>query len=76
MGGECHQGTSPGINAGALGSFMLRSPEDPTEILTVAKWDSVENWKALTVRLRLHSMGAHAASVMSANHNGGTDEID
>jgi len=35
--------------AGALGSFMLRSPEDPTEILTVAKWDSVENWKAFWV---------------------------
>lgn len=31
---------------GALGSFMLRSPEDRTEILTVAKWDSMENWKA------------------------------
>ena len=31
---------------GAPGSFMLRSPEDKTEVLTVAKWDSVESWKA------------------------------
>ena len=31
---------------GALGSFMLRSPEDKTEVLTVAKWDSMESWKA------------------------------
>lgn len=31
---------------GALGSFMLRSHENKTEVLTVAKWDSVENWKA------------------------------
>lgn len=31
---------------GALGSFLLRSPEDKTEVLTVAKWDSLESWKA------------------------------
>lgn len=30
---------------GALGSFLLRSPEDKTEVLTVAKWDSLESWK-------------------------------
>lgn len=34
---------------GALGSFMLRSPEDKTEVLTVAKWDSVESWKTFWV---------------------------
>ena len=31
---------------GALGSFMLRGPEDKTEVLTVAKWDAMESWKA------------------------------
>lgn len=31
---------------GALGSFMLRNPEDPTEVITVAKWDSTQSWKA------------------------------
>ena len=31
---------------GALGSFMLRSAEDKTEVMTVAKWDSMESWKA------------------------------
>lgn len=31
---------------GALGSFMLRQTGNETEILTVAKWDSVESWEA------------------------------
>ncbi len=30
---------------GALGSFMLRSCENGSEVLTVAKWDSMESWK-------------------------------
>ena len=30
---------------GAKGSFMLRSGEDPSVVLTVAKWDSLESWK-------------------------------
>ena len=30
---------------GALGSFMLRSTENGTEVITIAKWDSVESWK-------------------------------
>jgi heme-degrading monooxygenase HmoA len=34
---------------GALGSFMLRSPEDKTDVLTLAKRDSVESWKAFWV---------------------------
>ena len=34
---------------GALGSFMLRNPDDKTEVLTVAKWDSIEHWKAFWV---------------------------
>lgn len=30
---------------GALGSFLLRSYTDTTEVLTIAKWDSLESWK-------------------------------
>ncbi len=30
---------------GALGSFMLRSFENETEVITIAKWDSLESWK-------------------------------
>lgn len=30
---------------GALGSFMLRASEEESEILTVARWDSLEAWK-------------------------------
>ena len=30
---------------GALGSFMLRSFEDETEVVTIAKWDSLASWK-------------------------------
>ena len=31
--------------AGAQGSFMLKSLENETEVLTIAKWDSLESWK-------------------------------
>lgn len=31
--------------SGAKGSFMLKSFEDETEILTIAKWNSLESWK-------------------------------
>ncbi|MCG7201215.1 antibiotic biosynthesis monooxygenase [Marinobacter pelagius] len=30
---------------GALGSFMLRGEEDPSDVLTVARWESRESWK-------------------------------
>lgn len=30
---------------GALGSFMLRGFDDESEVITVAKWDSLESWK-------------------------------
>ena len=30
---------------GALGSFMLRSVENESEVVTVAKWDSLESWE-------------------------------
>ncbi len=31
---------------GALGSFLLRSVEDDTEVITIAKWASLEAWKS------------------------------
>ena len=31
---------------GAKGSFMRRACEDTSEVLTVAKWDSLESWKS------------------------------
>lgn len=30
---------------GARGSFMLQHEKDSTEIKTVAKWDSLQNWE-------------------------------
>lgn len=30
---------------GAHGSFMLRACENRSEVLTVAKWDSITSWK-------------------------------
>ncbi len=30
---------------GARGSFLLRSFENETEVITIAKWDSLELWK-------------------------------
>lgn len=29
----------------ARGSFMLRSADDPTAVLTIARWDSFADWK-------------------------------
>ncbi len=31
---------------GAQGSFMLRSIENETEVLTIAKWNSLSAWKS------------------------------
>ena len=31
--------------AGARGSFMLQEEEDPTQIKTIARWDSLDHWK-------------------------------
>ena len=31
---------------GALGSFMLKSFESDAEIITIARWDSLESWKS------------------------------
>ena len=31
---------------GAQGSFMLKNTENPKEIKTIARWDSIEDWRA------------------------------
>ena len=31
---------------GAQGSFMLRACEDATEVITIAKWDSLASWQS------------------------------
>ncbi|MEM7707821.1 MAG: antibiotic biosynthesis monooxygenase [Pseudomonadota bacterium] len=31
---------------GALGSFMMRSLASEAEVITIARWDSLEAWKA------------------------------
>ncbi len=43
---------------GALGSFMLREADNKTEILTIAKWDSIESWKAFWGRANPEEMEA------------------
>ena len=31
---------------GARGSVLLQSHQDPTEFITIARWDKLEDWKA------------------------------
>ena len=31
---------------GAMGSFLLQDHADPGKILTIARWDSIEQWQA------------------------------
>ena len=31
---------------GARGSVLLRSHQDPTEFITIARWDKLEDWRA------------------------------
>ena len=32
--------------AGARGSVLLRSHQDPTEFITIARWDKLEDWQS------------------------------
>ena len=32
--------------AGARGSVLLQSHQDPTEFITIARWDKLEDWQA------------------------------
>lgn len=46
---DAWEATTNAIHAevpGALGSFMLRQAEDPEQVLTVARWASLEHWRA------------------------------
>lgn len=35
-----------GKTPGARGSFLLQSLNDPAEILTIARWDRLDDWKS------------------------------
>ncbi|MGI9383492.1 MAG: antibiotic biosynthesis monooxygenase family protein [Methyloligellaceae bacterium] len=41
---------------GARGSFCIVSVDTPTEILTVAKWDELDQWRAFVKGAKLTSM--------------------
>lgn len=41
---------------GARGSVCLVSVENPTEILTIAKWDELDQWRDFVKEARLTSM--------------------
>ncbi|MEM7417473.1 MAG: antibiotic biosynthesis monooxygenase family protein [Gemmatimonadota bacterium] len=41
---------------GALGSFLMRSVEDPTDVQTVAKWVSLDAWRAFFEGENPHQM--------------------
>ncbi|WP_245726058.1 antibiotic biosynthesis monooxygenase family protein [Marinobacter mobilis] len=47
---------------GALGSFMLRSPDDKTEVMTVAKWESMAHWTAFWGAENRRGDGRHASA--------------
>lgn len=43
---------------GARGSFMLRGDRDPSEIKTIARWDSFDDWKKFWQEGKHSQMGA------------------
>ncbi len=43
---------------GALGSFMVRSVENESEVLTIAKWDSLASWEKFWGRSNPQAMAA------------------
>lgn len=43
---------------GAQGSFLLRSAEDESNVLTIAKWDALADWKRFFVNQNPESMQA------------------
>ncbi len=53
---------------GALGSFCIVSVDAPTEILTVAKWEELEQWREfisgakLTSMREMHELGTQISS--------------
>ena len=51
-------GTIRETTAGARGSFCIVSVDTPTEILTVAKWEELEQWHDFIKGAKLTSMRA------------------
>ena len=57
-----------GTTVGARGSFCVVSVDTPTEILTVAKWDELEQWQdfikgaKLTSMKEMHELGTQISS--------------
>lgn len=53
---------------GARGSLCIVSVDRPTEIVTVAKWDELEQWQEfvngakLTSMKEMHDLGTHVSS--------------
>ena len=43
---------------GALGSFLLRSVDDKKEVLTIAKWKSIDAWKSFWGKANPEAMQA------------------
>ncbi|MEM9029956.1 MAG: antibiotic biosynthesis monooxygenase [Pseudomonadota bacterium] len=41
---------------GARGSFCIVSVDDPTEVLTVARWDNLEQWQVFVTTAKSSSM--------------------
>ena len=41
---------------GAMGSFCVVGVEEPTEVLTIAKWQSLEQWQRFVEDAKLTSM--------------------
>lgn len=54
---------------GARGSFCVMSVERPTEILTVAKWDELAQWKAFVTIAKSDSMRAMHALGNQLSHD-------
>ena len=62
---------------GARGSFCIVNAEDPTEVLTVAKWDQIEQWREFVKTAKsstmseMHELGeqvSHAAYEQVGDH--------
>ncbi|MEM8534691.1 MAG: antibiotic biosynthesis monooxygenase [Chloroflexota bacterium] len=54
------------ITHGARGSFLLHSHENPTEFVTVARWDTLENWQAFwkdSTRMEMQTMHSLAERI-------------
>ncbi len=43
---------------GARGSFMLQNEQDPSDIKTIARWDSLEDWQRFFHESKHHQMGS------------------